>query len=249
MHSRWRRFPWKGWFPVLRNFYWRTCVKFTLANEIEAKHLRSLVSVKVEPRTWLKFTWVNLRSQKRVSGNQPEDRSYASLPTDVLWGSFVTHSFHFQYPMNSHHYYSRYQKYFLHFGSLFPFLKWMRDKRTPKDVCGEARDTQVTISWMFTKWWIYQDFIKSPARFLFSLSPAMTERDLYGGEKASNCRVVILLLFQILCISDRYRALLQVLSSTDAAHTTSNSNCMDWTEEEARSTQTYSCSGSLPSTG
>ena len=77
MHSRWRRFPWKGWFPVSRNFYWLTCVKFTFANEIEAKHLRSLVSVKVEPRTWLKFTWVNLRSQKRVSGNQPEDRSYA----------------------------------------------------------------------------------------------------------------------------------------------------------------------------
>ena len=77
MHSRWRRFPWKGWFPVSRNFYSRTCVKFTFANEIEAKHLRSLVSVKVEPRTWLKFTWVNLRSQKRVSGNQPEDRSYA----------------------------------------------------------------------------------------------------------------------------------------------------------------------------
>ena len=32
-----------------------------------------------------------------------------SLPTDVLWGSFVTHSF-------------------------------MRDKQTPKDVCGEAID-------------------------------------------------------------------------------------------------------------
>ena len=78
MHSRWCRFPWKGWFPVSRNFYSRTCVKFTFANEIEAKHLRSLVSVKVEPRTWLKFTWVNLRSQKRVSGNQPEDRSYAA---------------------------------------------------------------------------------------------------------------------------------------------------------------------------
>ena len=70
-------------------------------------------------------------------------------------------------------------------------------------------------------------FHQVPRAFFFSLSPAMTERDLYGGEKASNCRVVILLLFQMLCISDRYRALLQVLSSTDAAHTTSNSNCMD----------------------
>ena len=38
------------------------------------------------------------------------DSSATSLPADVLWGSFVTHS----------------------------FLKWMRDKRTPKDVCGEA---------------------------------------------------------------------------------------------------------------
>ena len=28
----------------------------------------------------------------------------------------------FKYPMNSPHYYSRYRKYFLHFGSLFPFL-------------------------------------------------------------------------------------------------------------------------------
>ena len=28
----------------------------------------------------------------------------------------------FQYPMNSPHYYSRYRKYLLHFGSLFPFL-------------------------------------------------------------------------------------------------------------------------------
>ena len=28
----------------------------------------------------------------------------------------------FQYPMKSPHYCSRYRKYFLHFGSLFPFL-------------------------------------------------------------------------------------------------------------------------------
>ena len=37
-----------------------------------------------------------------------------SLPADVLWGSFVTHSF---LPVGE---------------------KWMRDKRTLKDVCGEA---------------------------------------------------------------------------------------------------------------
>ena len=37
-----------------------------------------------------------------------------SLSADVLWGSFVTHSF---LPVGE---------------------KWMRDERTPKDVCGEA---------------------------------------------------------------------------------------------------------------
>ena len=41
----------KGWFPVSRNFYVRTCVKFTFANKIEAMHEKSLVSVKVEPRS------------------------------------------------------------------------------------------------------------------------------------------------------------------------------------------------------
>ena len=34
-----------------RNFYLRTCVKFSFANKIEAMHKRSLVSVKVEPRS------------------------------------------------------------------------------------------------------------------------------------------------------------------------------------------------------
>ena len=34
-----------------RNFYVRSCVKFTIANKIEAMHERSLVSVKVEPRS------------------------------------------------------------------------------------------------------------------------------------------------------------------------------------------------------
>ena len=36
-------------FPLSRNFYVRTCVKYTFANEIEAMYERSLVSVKVEP--------------------------------------------------------------------------------------------------------------------------------------------------------------------------------------------------------
>ena len=63
-----------------------TCVQFTFANKIQAMHERSLVSVKVEPCstsrlstfylasilfTWLKFACVKVRSQKRVSENQP----------------------------------------------------------------------------------------------------------------------------------------------------------------------------------
>ena len=41
----------QGSFPVSRNFYARTCVEFMFANKIEAFHERSLVSVKVEPRS------------------------------------------------------------------------------------------------------------------------------------------------------------------------------------------------------
>ena len=72
--------------PVSSNFYVGTCVKFTFATKIEAMHERSLVSVKVEPRstprlssalfilpsilfTWLKFTVavaINLYSQPPV---------------------------------------------------------------------------------------------------------------------------------------------------------------------------------------
>ena len=46
----------------------------------------------------------------------------ASLPTDVLWGLFVTHSF-------------------LSVGE-----KWMRDEQTPQDVCGEATQACVKVS-------------------------------------------------------------------------------------------------------
>ena len=46
-----------------------------------------------------------------------------SLPADVLWGSFVTHSF---LPVGE---------------------KWMRDKRTRKDVCGEATKAEEVGSW------------------------------------------------------------------------------------------------------
>ena len=41
----------QGLFPLSRNFYVRTCVKFTFANKIEAMHERLLVSLKVEPRS------------------------------------------------------------------------------------------------------------------------------------------------------------------------------------------------------
>ena len=34
-----------------RNFYVGTCVKFTFANKMEARHERSLISVKVEPHS------------------------------------------------------------------------------------------------------------------------------------------------------------------------------------------------------
>ena len=54
--------------------------------------------------------------QEKVRG----DYNCHSLPADVLWGSFVTHSF------------------LPHVGE-----KWMRDKRTPKDVCGEATTAMV----------------------------------------------------------------------------------------------------------
>ena len=46
----------QGWFPLSRNFYVRTCVKFTFANKIEAMHERLLVSLKVEPRSTSRFS-------------------------------------------------------------------------------------------------------------------------------------------------------------------------------------------------
>ena len=48
------------------NFYVRTCVKFTFANKTEAMHERSLVSVKVDPRSTSRlssalFIWPAIR--------------------------------------------------------------------------------------------------------------------------------------------------------------------------------------------
>ena len=71
-----------------RNFYVRTCVKFTFANKIEAMHEmfarkgKTWTSLNFSFKlstfyrasilfTWLKFTCFNVRSQTRVSGNQP----------------------------------------------------------------------------------------------------------------------------------------------------------------------------------
>ena len=58
-----------------------------------------------------------------------QSRSKNSLPADVLWGSIVTHSF------------------LPHRQSVGE--KWMRDKRTPKDVCGEANQKIDTTSSSF----------------------------------------------------------------------------------------------------
>ena len=77
-------------------FYVHMHVKFTYANKVVAMHERSLVIVKVEPRstsrlssapfylafilfTKLKFKCVNVRSQKRVSGNQPWVQLWANV--------------------------------------------------------------------------------------------------------------------------------------------------------------------------
>ena len=46
-----RLFVNKDRFPVSRNFYVRTCIKFTFASKIEATHERSLVNVNIEPRS------------------------------------------------------------------------------------------------------------------------------------------------------------------------------------------------------
>ena len=55
-----------------RNFYVRTLVKFTFANKIEAVHKRSLVSVKVEPRS----TSPSLRSRRlEVAGERENGRA------------------------------------------------------------------------------------------------------------------------------------------------------------------------------
>ena len=46
-------------FPLSRNFYVCTCVKFTFANKIEGMHERLLVSVKVEPRSTCRLSSVS----------------------------------------------------------------------------------------------------------------------------------------------------------------------------------------------
>ena len=47
----------KGWLPLSRNFYSRTCVKFTFANKIEAMYERSQLCVKVESRSTSRSIW------------------------------------------------------------------------------------------------------------------------------------------------------------------------------------------------
>ena len=71
--------------------------------------------------------YVNLLTPKNKRLNKPRVNrgkmtlSVASLPADVRWGSFVTHSF---------------LPHGVEMGDVGE--KWMRDKRTPTDVWGEA---------------------------------------------------------------------------------------------------------------
>ena len=79
---------WDMKYPLSRNFYVRTCVKFAFANKIRAMSHVQLCKGKSRNSlnltfnlntlcltsiwfTWLKFTCVNVRSQKRISGNPP----------------------------------------------------------------------------------------------------------------------------------------------------------------------------------
>ena len=65
----------KGWFPMSRNFYVRTCVKFSFANKI-ARERKSWTSLNFSFKlstfylasilfTWLRFTCVNVRKKTR----------------------------------------------------------------------------------------------------------------------------------------------------------------------------------------
>ena len=54
----------KDGFPLSRNFYVRTCVKFTFANEIEAMFERSHVNVKFEPRSTF---FLNKKAQHSIA--------------------------------------------------------------------------------------------------------------------------------------------------------------------------------------
>ena len=97
-------------YPLSRNFYVRTCVKFAFANKIKAMYERPHVQLcKRKSRnslnltfnlntlylntsilfTLLKFTCVNVRSQKRVSGN---------LTLRMCHGRVYTGSFALNYP-------------------------------------------------------------------------------------------------------------------------------------------------------
>ena len=126
-----------AWFPVSRNFFVRTCVKFTFANKIEAMHERSLVSVRVEPRstsrfevstfylasilfTWLELTCVYVRSRKReITLNKEtylqKDR-WRQYSDDVTVMSksivFVYSAFSLTWPAAVHIYYDKRKRFY-----------------------------------------------------------------------------------------------------------------------------------------
>ena len=107
-HSRRCCFIPKGWFPVSRNFCayvhkiyvrkwnrgnaWKIAHKrksWTLLNfsfKFSTFYLASILF------TWLKFTCVNVRSQKRISGNQPLYFFFAFTVWQII--SFTQHYTH-----------------------------------------------------------------------------------------------------------------------------------------------------------
>ena len=80
----------KGWFPVSRNFYVRTCVKFTFTNKIEAMHEWWLKNVKVEPRltSRLKGLCHPTRMRELMKTNLKKTAQLFQVVSEILEGCF-----------------------------------------------------------------------------------------------------------------------------------------------------------------
>ena len=97
--------------PQARIVLWSSVIRCMIERSSNATKLREGPQDRSNWRRWL--------SQTSFGQVFYTFRSGDSLPADVLWGSFVTHSF------------------LPHGRSLGE--KWMRDERTLKNVCGEDR--------------------------------------------------------------------------------------------------------------